>query len=312
MSAIATVTLNPSLDEWIHLPSIKVGALNRASGFARYVGGKGINVSRVIRELKGNTQAFGFAGGDDGLMLREFLNDLKIPHHFVEIQGSTRNNYKIHTDSPRALTEINTAGPKVNRQDLRLLEQHWCTRRFSCVVFSGSLPPGVPDTAYREWISRIQERGIRTVLDASGKALKEGIKAKPWLIKPNRQEAEELLGLSIGTLGQAADAAVLLLKRGLKTVILSMASRGAVLAADDPFQVWRALPPAVSVNSAVGAGDSLVAGFVFGYFRKQSLPEAFRLGIACGAATATAPGTELCHFRDVKRLLPRVAVKQIA
>ena len=311
---IATVTLNPSLDEWMRLPALRLGALNRAAGFARYPGGKGINVSRVIRELGGHTVAYGVAGGEDGMILRAIVNRLSIPHEFIEVEGSTRNNYKILTERPRALTEINMAGPRVPPAILRKLERRLFGRSPAprCVALSGSLPPGVPTTIYGRWIRLLRRRRIPTVLDASGDALARGLVARPWLIKPNRQEAEELLRTRLTRSAQLVTAAQHLLRYGPAMVVLSLGREGALLASAVPREVWRAHPPSVKVDSAVGAGDSLVGGFLVGWAQGASAPEAFRLGVACGTAAAMTPGTELCHRADVYRILRRVRVHRLA
>ena len=309
---IATVTLNPSLDEWIHLPSLSVGRLHRATGFARYPGGKGLNVSRVVHELGGRTIAFGLAGGADGAILRSLTRRLSIRHEFIEIDGSTRNNYKIRTKIPRALTEINTEGPPVSHGSLRRLEQRLLSLRAPrCVVFSGSLPPGVPITVYQRWILQFRQRRIPTALDTSGRALAAGVAARPWFMKPNRQEAEELLQRRLTNRRQLIRAAQTLLQRGVTVVILSLGSDGALLACADPYGVWWARPPAIRVDSAVGAGDSLVGGFLSAWVKGQSLLDAFRLGVASGTAAAMTPGTELCHATDIQRLLPRVTIRQL-
>ena len=312
---IATVTLNPSLDEWMELPSLRLGRLNRATGFVRYPGGKGINVSRVIHELGGRTVAFALAGGEDGLILRELMHRLSIPHEFVELRGSTRNNYKIMTALPRrVLTEINTSGPRVSSSTLRVLARRLFTRSPApqCVVLSGSLPPGVPPTIYQRWIRALRRLSIPAVLDTSGAALRRGLLGRPWLIKPNRQEAEELLQRRLTGLSSVVRAAQQLARRGPALVILSLGREGALLASSAPAGVWVARSPAVSVDSAVGAGDSLVGGFLSAWARRQPLLEAFRLGVASGTATAMTPGTELCHRADVRRLLPRVTIWRVA
>lgn len=310
---ILTVTLNPSLDEWIELPTLAIGELNRAGGLARYPGGKGINVSRVIHEMRGQSRALGFAGGHDGHILQTLLDRLKIPHTFVPIAGSTRNNYKIRTKHPDALTEINTAGPSIPSASLRRLEQlltHWIGRAHG-VVCSGSLPRGVPATIYRRWIQTARSRGRLTVLDASGEPLRRGVSAKPWLIKPNRHEAEELAGRRLPALRDVVRAAHSFTRMGPELAVVSLGKEGSVLAARDQSQVWMARPPQVRVNSVVGAGDSFVAGFVMGWLRSRSLMEAMRWGSACGAATAIAPGTELGRWKDVQRLLRRVRITRL-
>jgi len=311
---IATVTLNPSLDEWIELASIHLGQLNRSSRFARYPGGKGINVSRVVHELGGRAHAVALAGGEDGAILEGLLRHLAIPHTFVAVSGTTRNNYKILTTRPPALTEINTPGPRVSRANLVRLMRRLLGLRPAprCVVFSGSLPPGAPATTYRRWITALRRRGVPSVLDASGAAFRQGCAARPWLIKPNRQEAEELLRCRIATLGDAIRAAQRLLAFGPSVAILSLGGEGAVLATAEPRGAWFAQAPRVRAASAVGAGDSLIGGLVAGWMRGQPLLEAFRLGVASGTATAMTPGTELCHRADVLRLVPRVMIRQVA
>jgi len=324
---VATVTLNPSLDEWVYLVRLQPGALNRATGFARYPGGKGINVSRVVHELGGRTIAFGLAGGDDGTILRHAMRRLSIAHRLVTIPGSTRNNYKIRTESPRALTEINTAGPRVPAIHLRTLASRLFAFR-PCpryVVLSGSLPPGVPQTIYARWIRAMQRRGIPVLLDTSGEALRFGLRAGPWCIKPNRQEAEELLGRRLRGRRQLVRAVQELRHQGAVIVMLSLGAEGALMGCpttrsaagipgswwDGQTDVWWATPPSVRVDSTVGAGDSLIGGFLVGWMATRSLLEAFRCGIASGAATAMTPGTELCHRRDVQRLLRRVRIQRL-
>ena len=313
---IVTVTLNPSLDEWMQLPTLRVGALNRAKGFARYPGGKGINVSRVIRELGGRTLALAFAGGEDGLILRELMNRLRIPHAFISVRGATRNNYKIRTLKPVAFTEINTAGPAVSAENLQALERRLLrlTPVPRCVALSGSLPPGVAPSIYRRWVERLRRRGIPAALDASGAALREGLRGRPWLIKPNREEAEELLGSRLTRTDQAVRAVAQLRRLGPSVAVLSLGKDGALMACApaEGGGIWLATPPPVRVHSAVGAGDSLVGGLLAGWTGGLSLPEAFRLGVACGAASAMTPGTQLCRRADVRRLTRRVSVRRLA
>ncbi len=310
---IATVTLNPSLDEWMELPALRVGELNRASGFARYPGGKGINVSRVVHELGGKTVAFGLAGGADGLVLRMLMNRLSIRHEFVEIGGLTRNNYKVRTLHPPALTEINTAGPAVAHAALRALERRLVTHRPRprCAALSGSVPPGAPAAIYARWVRLLKRLGIPAVVDASGPALAHCLLARPWLIKPNRQEAEELLRTRLTRMSQLVRGVQSLLHQGPAVIVLSLGRDGALLACAEPSGVWVAHPPSVKAASAVGAGDSLVGGFLVGWMDGTPLLEAFRLGVACGTATAMAPGTELCHRADVHRVLRRITIRRL-
>ena len=311
---IATVTLNPSLDAWVELSALRVGALNRATGFCRSLGGKGINVSRVVQELGERPIAFGVAGGEDGLNLRQLMSRVHLRHEFVAIPGTTRSNYKVRTATHRAVTEINTSGPRVPRNALRILEHTLFDHRPTPhgMVFSGSLPPGVPVTIYQRWIRRARRASIPTILDASGQAFHEGLRARPWLIKPNRHEAEELLRCSLKSRVACVRAASELLRLGAEVVVLSLGAEGALIAGSVLDGLWFAAPPRVHVDSTVGAGDALIGGLLVGWLRHRSLLEAFRLGVACGAATAMTPGTELCHRATVRRLLPRVRLHRVA
>lgn len=306
---IATITLNPSLDEWAYLDRLRVGDLNRAAAAERYPGGKGINVSRVVHELGGRTIALAIAGGTDGTVLGQLLAQHGIRHQFITVRGSTRNNYQLLTEHPKGLTQINCPGPRVGVSDLRQLQAavRRIGRRLKVLVCSGSLPPGAPVTIYRRLTELGHALQVPVVVDSSGPALRHSFSARPWLIKPNRQEAEEALGVRLGTRQRLVKAARRLVAMGPSLVVLSSGADGACLAADGGDALW-AVPPTVPVGSAVGAGDSLVAGLVLGWQRTGSLREALRLGVACGAATALTPGTELCHHRDVCRLLSQVAI----
>lgn len=307
---IVSVTLNPSLDEWVTLPRLRLGALNRAEAFSRYPGGKGINVSRVAHELKYPTLAIALAGGMDGQVLSQLLRKRRIPARLIPVPGSTRNNYHLCSSADRALTQINSPGPRISSRHLRQVAaalRRSCPRRGG-VVFSGSLPPGAPANTYAALLRESVCGGALTVLDASGEALRQGLRGRPWLIKPNQHEAEELLGERLRTQAQVAQGARRLLAQGPKIVVISLGADGAVLASESGA-LLTATPPKVRADSAVGAGDSLVAGFLAGWLKTRSLAEALRLGIACGAATAMTPGTELCHRADVRRLLRRVTIR---
>ncbi|MBI3087420.1 MAG: 1-phosphofructokinase [Candidatus Omnitrophica bacterium] len=308
---IVTVTLNPSLDEWVALPRLRLGELNRAARTLRYAGGKGVNVSRVVHELRGRALAVALAGGHDGVILGELLREQGIAYRFITVPGSTRNNYQIQTTAPRTLTQINCPGPRVSlRTAGRVLRVLRTLRSLaSCVVFSGSLPPGLPAGTYRRLIDRCRARRLPTVLDSSGAALRAGLAARPWLVKPNRSEAEELLGRRLRTIKDASAAAAHLTRRGPVHILISLGVEGAVLASRTHPSVLWAQAPRVRTGSAVGAGDSLVAGFMVGWSRTRSLHQALRLGVACGTAAAMTPGTELCHRADVHRLLGRVRLR---
>ena len=242
----------------------------------------------------------------------------------VTVQGTTRNNYKILSEHPRMLTEINASGPRVSLLALKEFERRLlhCTPSPRCVALSGSLPPGVPTSIYARWIRAFHKKRIPVLLDTSGISLVQGMRACPWVIKPNRHEAEELLGMRITSNAAILKAAGRLLRRGPEWVLLSMGARGALLAGGKPQQAWWAQAPSIIADSPVGAGDSMVAGFLIGWARKPGwLTEpgkkldrmacALKLGIAAGTATSLTAGTELCKVSDVRRLAKLVVVKRV-
>lgn len=178
-------------------------------------------------------------------------------------------------------------------------------------MFSGSLPPGAPASTYARLLRAVRKDQIVTMLDASGSSLRHGLSARPWLIKPNRHEAEELLGVALRTRREVVEAARALARRGPRCVVISMGAEGAVLASASPETALFAASPRVTTDSPVGSGDSLVAGLLAEWLRSRSFPQALRWGVACGAACAMTPGTSLFRRADAVRLLRRVAIEAV-
>ncbi len=309
---IATVTLHPSVDMWLDTPTLSVGAFHRATRWANSIGGKGVNVSRVLRELGGRTRAYVLVGREGETLLRRALSKADVPVASVPIAGGLRANYKIVTTHPQASTEINTDGPRARGSDLRAMFERLLRDRPRIVALCGSLPPGAAASTYRDWLTRLRRAGIPAALDASGHALTSAIAAAPWLLKVNEDEAATLLGMRPQGAQAALRACRELLGRGPTLVLLSLGAEGAVLAAADSPGAWIATAPRVPVRSTVGAGDALLGGFLKAWSDGLTLEEALRLGIACGSASATTAGAELCRRRDVERLLSRVRVRWIA
>ena len=311
---IATLTLNPSLDEVYTVQRLDPHDLNRAEAMQRYPGGKGINVARVVHELGGATRAHGFAGGRDGQWLVDAMDQLGVPHHCTRIAGTTRNNIKLITRRPRQEFQINTPGPRIASAELRRLlrDMRVSYPRPAWWVFSGSVPPGVPTAIYRRLVAWARQQRIPCALDTDGPALRAGLVEQPAFIKPNRAEAQRVLGRRLRTIGEVGRAARAFTARGIEHVVISLGQEGAVLAVRATGEVWAASSPDVPVHSTIGAGDSLVGGFLFSLTRGQPGPEAFRHGVACGAACVMTSGTELCHRSAVARLLPRVRLRRLS
>jgi 6-phosphofructokinase 2 len=308
---IATVTLNPSLDRTVTVEELVMDEANRWTSLRRDPGGKGINVSRVIHELGGETIAYGFIGGIDGETLKHLLQQQAVPFDFTPIKGEIRSNFIIADLATYHQTRIDAPGPHIMRHELQKLVQKvkHISPKPDYLVFAGSVPPAVPADIYRQLIEAAKHNGIKTVLDSDNKWLKEGIKAKPNVIKPNVHEAEELLDKHLRSETAIVKALKLLVDSGIEVAVISRGKEGLIAANGE--KVVKAIPPQVEVRSTVGAGDSTIAGLVLKLNEGLDIDEACRWAIAAGTAATLTPGTELCRREDVERLLSKVKIKRL-
>jgi 6-phosphofructokinase 2 len=308
---IATVTLNPSLDRTVTVEELVMDEANRWTSLRRDPGGKGINVSRVIHELGGKTVAYGFIGGLDGETLKHLLQQQGVPFDFTAIKGEIRSNFIIADLCSCHQTRIDAPGPHIMRHELQKLVQKvkHISPKPDYLVFAGSVPPAVPADIYRQLIEAAKNNGIKTVLDSDNKWLKEGIKAKPNVIKPNVHEAEELLDKHLRSESAIAKALKLLVDKGIEVAVISRGKEGLIAANGE--MVLKAIPPQVKVRSTVGAGDSTIAGLVLKLNEGLGIDEACRWAVAAGTAATLTPGTELCRREDVEKLLSKVKIKRL-
>lgn len=305
--AITTVTLNPTIDEAVAIDRFVMGGQNRCRLDALDPGGKGINASRVIRRLGRQTIALGFTGGITGALLRTRLDEEGVMHAFDEVGELTRLNVMIFEDSTGRSTRLYLPGPPVPPEKLEALRVRLAhVQGGSLVVMGGSLPPGVPETIYAEFVAWLASRGVQSIVDASGRPLELALAARPLLVKPNREEAEELLGRALPDDEAVAAAAREIAAHGAVNVVISLGAEGAI--GLGPEGAWKAVPPAVAARSAVGSGDSMVAGLAIALNEGSGLREGLRLGTATGAATAMTPGTHLCDPETVSALIERVSI----
>jgi 1-phosphofructokinase family hexose kinase len=308
---ILTVTLNPTIDEAVAIDQLELGSTNRCQLDALDPGGKGLNASRVIWRLGRKTVALGFLGGVTGEMVRDRLDAEGVPHDFDEVAELTRLNVMIYERATGRRTRLYLPGARVEPGQLADLR-----RRLGevppggVVVLGGSLPPGLPVVTYRDLIQWLKEREVRTIVDVSGPALAAALEAGPTVIKPNVEEAVEILGQPLVDEADLLQAAHEFQTRGAANVIISQGARGAI--GVSPDGAWKAIPPSVVARSTVGSGDSMVAGLAIAFNEDLDLAEGLRLGTATGTATAIIPGTRLCHPEDVERLFPQVQVYRIA
>ena len=304
---IATVTLNPSLDRTITVHGLRVDGSNRWTSLRHYAGGKGIDVSRAIHEMGEQTVAYGFIGGHEGRAVEILLDEEGVPFSFTPIEQETRTNFIISDTKVSKQTIINAPGPHISKKELeRFLKKLREIPPPDLMVASGSIPPGVPVDIYSNIVLGARDYNVRTILDSTGQWLEEGIKAKPYLIKPNVREAEELLKTELPTEEAIVEAALNLVEMGIEVVVISRGKDGIIVATKR--EILKTVPPLLKVRSAVGAGDCTVAGFALKLAKGEPLIEACRLAVAMGSAAVLTPGTELCHRADVEGLLPQVEV----
>jgi 1-phosphofructokinase len=307
---IVTVTLNPALDKTLTIHGFRTGSTNRATVDRVGVGGKGINVARNLRRLGCEVVATGFLGSDDRHDTAAMLARDGIEADFVPVAGETRVNLKVFDSLTGVETEINEPGFVVPPEAIVALSAklHALASRASVMVFSGSLPPRVPPDLYAQLIALVGANGVRTVLDAAGAALAHGIRARPDLAKPNRAEAEDLLGTAVNDDESLADAARRILALGAQSVVVSLGAGGALAAS--AAGIWRARPPLVAARSTVGAGDAMVAALAWGMMQSRSAADSLRLAtaVSCAAAAASGPfGTA----DEISALLPQVSIAAV-
>lgn len=308
---IFTVTLNPAVDRELTVDTISFDTVLRALDWQVDCGGKGFNVARMLKSLGISSMALGFAAGKSGEMLAEKLQSLGIETDFIWVEGETRTNVSIVSAENGQYVKVNEPGPTITETDLGLLAKKIGERveAGDWWVLAGSLPPGVPPTYYSELITIIQSAGAKVFLDTSDEALRQNCAAKPLLVKPNDEEAHELTGLPVGTKEEIAAVGTAISAMGPANVIISLGKKGAVLVNDG--KAWLAASPEIVAANPIGAGDSMVAGIVWGLSQGDSMQDALCKGIACGAATAGQKGTSVGSLEQVNQLLAEVQLQEV-
>ena len=285
---IYTVTFNPAIDYVVRMDEIIPGAVNRTRGEEVFYGGKGINVSVVMRNMGVENTALGFIAGFTGDAIEKYLTKLGIKTDFIKLNaGISRINVKIKAGEE---TEINGQGPEISDEDIMaLMDKIDGLSAGDTLILAGSVPKSLPDDIYERIMSRLDGKGVEIVVDATGNLLVNVLKYRPFLIKPNNHELSEIFGIEIKTEDELIKYARKLQDMGAKNVLISRAGDGAILVPENGEPLKSGAPKGKVVNS-VGSGDSMVAGFVMGYMKSGDYGEALKLGMACGSATAFSPG----------------------
>lgn len=282
---IYTVTLNPALDYIMHVEHFEKNRINKTSSELLLPGGKGINVSIVLHNLGMSSTALGFIAGFTGQEIRRKLQGLGVTDDFIELpDGHSRINMKICSHEE---TELNGMGPIIDEASLlKLYTQLDRLVTGDVLVLAGSIPASLPDNIYQDIMKRVEAKGVMTIVDARKDLLENVLELRPFLIKPNNFELAELFGLEeLWDKQEVLRYAKELQERGARNVLVSMAGAGAVLAAEDGNTYESPAPDGTVINS-VGAGDSMVAGFLYGLLTTESFEQAFYTGLACGSASA--------------------------
>lgn len=299
---IMTVTLNPAIDHFVRLDQFELGLVNRAKSDQKVAGGKGINISKALKNLGHSSVAHGFIGGFTGRFIQEQLELEEIGTDFTQIQADTRINVKIQSEIE---TEINGVSPQISVDELKQLESKLeQLQAGDFLVLAGSVPKTLPKIVYQRLMEQAAAKGAQVFIDTSGEALKSVIDLKPTLIKPNHHELAELFSTTISTKEEAIPYAKQLVEKGIRYVLVSFAGDGAILATKDG--VYFATVPEGKVVNSVGAGDSVVAGFIAALAEGQSIENVFAFAVASGSATAFSQG--FCQRNNVLTLAKEVTI----
>lgn len=284
---IYTVTFNPALDYIMRVPSLETDAVNRTDSESVFYGGKGINVSIILSRLEVPNVALGFIAGFTGREIQDGVKAQGVETKFITLeQGLSRINVKIKNAEKKEETEINAQGPKIPEDKLQeLFEQLEQLTADDMLVLAGSIPNTLPSDVYEQIMKRLQSKQVPIVVDATKDLLKNVLKYHPFLIKPNNFELGEMFGVTLHSKEEIVHYAKELQKLGARNVVVSMAGDGSILVTEDG-EVHQMGVAKGTVKNSVGAGDSMVAGFVAGYIQKGDYAYALKLGTAAGGATA--------------------------
>lgn len=308
---ILTVTLNPAIDKLVRIPCFKIGADFRASEVYLSAGGKGLNVSRVLTSFSLNSIATGMIGGASGNYIKNQLTTEGIRNNFFKISGETRTSLTIVDSQTEKTTRVLEQGPIVKPLEFKSFKRKLFSllKYCDCVIFSGYIAAGLPDSTYADLIKVVQERNIKAFLDTSGRPLFMGVQSKPFLIKPNREEAEMVLGQKVSSILQIKKAIQRFLNYGIKVVLISLGRQG--LVGSQGREIWLITPPKIKCKNPVGCGDASIGGFVYGRYKGQRFLECLKAAVAAGTANAVSLQPGKVNFHQFQRLLTEIKIRCI-
>jgi 1-phosphofructokinase family hexose kinase len=308
---IYTLTLNPAVDQELTVDSIEFDTVLRATKSRIDFGGKGFNVSRQLKELGVESTAIGFLGGKAGEILQDGLRSLGIGTDFVCVKRETRTNVSIVTQSGGHYVKVNEKGPlieKCSQQEL-IDKVDALARPSDWWVLAGSLPPGCAEDIYARIIHVLNRHGALTLLDTTGEPLRLGCTEKPYLVKPNAEEAEVLTDLPVNSTEEITTAAVRIREMGAQNVVISLGKGGALLQTDEG--IWLVHGPEIKEKNPIGAGDSMVGGMIWALSQGKPLKESLGWGVASGAATASLSGTDVGSRKLIEELMVKITYQKV-
>lgn len=308
---IITVSLNPALDKTMTLPGFAVNTVNRVQHIRLDPGGKGINVSKTVKTLGGETLAIGVLGGAAGGYIKAALDAMELPNDVIITKEPTRTNIKIVDPVLQTNTDINEPGFPISQETLQLVWKKLTqvVRPGDTVVFAGKNPPAMADDCLAHWITQLRSLDVRTCVDTVGKPMALALEAQPDIIKPNKLELSEIMGRPMNTEAEILSAARELTARGVGLVAASMGDEGAVFVTKD--QSLRGYTPKVRVASTAGAGDAMMAALAYYTSAGCSLEETARRAIAVSVASVTFDGSQAAELDSILPLIDRVRLEQL-
>jgi len=307
MLDVLTITLNPAIDQTVHIDDFKIDNVNRVNQIQNDPGGKGINVASYLASSNLKVGATGFLGIKNCKLFKNIFNILKIEDKFIYISGETRTNIKIVDNKNKTVTDINQSGFDISSTELAELEKVLFSKKeASWYVFSGSLPKGISSDIYKQWIEKAHKLGIKVALDASGDALSSALKSKPNLIKPNHIELSQIAAKDLTEISEFITYSNKLIEDGIETVCVSMGEEGALLIKKD--EVYHSIPSKVDVNTTVGAGDAMLSGLILSEINEFSAMKSIKLATAYSMSAVETIGPYLSSKEKIEKYCDGVKI----
>ncbi|HHF3003271.1 MULTISPECIES: 1-phosphofructokinase [Vibrio] len=309
-SKVVTITLNPALDLTGSVNELNVGSVSLVQQSNLHAAGKGVNVAKVLSDLGADVTVTGFLGKDNPELFHQLFNDIGVKNEFVEVQGATRINVKL-VEANGNVSDINFPGVQVTADEIARFEETLfrLAKTHDYFVLAGSLPGGVTAEQCAAWIKALHQQGKKVLFDSSKAALKSGIEAHPWLIKPNDEELGDFVGEHLETPEQCQAAAQTLSDKGIENIVVSMGADGVMWLNQGKW--LRAQPPRMNVVSTVGAGDTLVAGLCWGHMQLMPKNDLLRFATALSALAVSQVGVGLTSQEELENIKQQTEVSEL-